>query len=87
MDGRLVRHCIIESLNRERSNKHINEYKKTDKIKFLNYIDIVPNHDIYDSIISHQDKKPHIYNSEKYNIFCLDNETKLINCFLEKIFS
>ena len=77
---------ILEILNRERSNKHINEYKKIDKDDFLNFIDVIPSNEIYDEIVSHENKKPYILNSEKYNIFCFNNEKKLINCFLKKLF-
>lgn len=77
---------ILDTLNKERSNKHINEYKKIDKTKFLNYIDIIPTNEIYDSIVTHENKKPHIFNSEKYNAYCFNNEKIIINYFLEKLF-
>ena len=77
---------IIEALNKERGNKHICEYKKLDKNGFLKFIDIIPRDEIYNEIVIHENKKPHILNSEKYNVFCLDNEKKLINCFLTKLF-
>ena len=78
---------ILESLNRERSNKHISEYKKSDKNKFLTYIDLFPNNQTYDDIVSHQNKKPHIFNSENFNLFCSNNEKMIVNCFLQKLFS
>ena len=78
---------IIDTLNKERSNKHINEYRRLDKSKFLKYIDIIPQNQIYDEIVTHKDMKPHIHNSEKYNDFCCSNETILINCFLEHLFN
>lgn len=77
---------ILESLNRERSNKHITEYKKMDKNKFLNYIDIFPTTQTYDEIVSHQNTKPHIYESEKYNNFCSNNEKNIINCLINHLF-
>jgi len=77
---------IIEELNKDRSNKHINEYTKIDKKHFLNYIDLVPNTELYDKIICHENKKPHIFDNEKYNAFCSENEEKMINYFLEKLF-
>ena len=77
---------ILDNLNKERSNKHISEYKKIDKEEFMKFIDIIPTNELYDQIVSHKNKKPHIKNSEKYNLFCLDNEKKLINYFLKKIF-
>jgi hypothetical protein len=78
---------ILESLNRERSNKHISEYKKTDKNKFLTYIDIIPNNEMYDEIVSHKNKKPHIYESKNFNNFCSNNENIIISNFLQKLFS
>jgi len=86
---------ILETLNKERSNKHINVYEKLDKEKFLSFIGIIPSIKMYDEIVSHVDtntigkqhnKKPHVINSEKYNDFCSNNEKILINCFLKKIF-
>ena len=77
---------ILDNLNKERSNKHISEYKKIDKEEFMKFIDIIPTNELYDQIVSHKNKKPHIQNSEKYNLFCSDNEKKLINYFLKKIF-
>ena len=78
---------ILETLNKERSNKHINEYKKIDKCNFLNFIDIIPNEILYNKIVNHDNKKPHIFNSNLYNEFCFNNENKLIKCFLDKIFN
>ena len=79
---------ILESLNRERSNKHIREYKKLDeKTNFLKYLDkLIPTDKIYDTIVNHNDTKPHIFNSDEFNRFCEKNETRLVDCFLEKIF-
>lgn len=77
---------ILEILNKDRSNKHINEYKKLDKSNFINYIDVIPNSETYNEIVSHENRKPHIFNSEKYNTFCFNNEKKLIDCFLQKVF-
>jgi hypothetical protein len=76
---------IIDSLNKDRNNHHIREYKKFDNLHFIDYIDIIPNIEMYDSIISHDDRKPHIFNSDQYNMKCSDNEEKLINCFLDRI--
>jgi hypothetical protein len=83
---------IIDSLNKDRSNKHITEYKKNDKknnkVSFLKYIDVIPSsEEVYNEIVSHENKTPHIFNSENYDIFCSDNETKLITCFLQKLFN
>ena len=78
---------ILEILNRERSNKHISEYEKIDKNKFLKFIDVFPDNQTYNEIVSHENKKPHIFDSKKYNTFCSRNEQIIINCFLQKIFS
>jgi len=79
---------IIDTLNSTRNNKHINEYKKSDKLHFLKYIDdIIPNESNYNRIISHENKKPHIKDFMKYNEFCSLNENQLINIFLENLFS
>jgi hypothetical protein len=77
---------ILETLNRERSNKHISEYKKIDKFNFLRYIDIIPSNEIYNQVVKHDTKKPHINNSEKYNECCEKNEKVLIHCFIENLF-
>jgi hypothetical protein len=78
---------IIKELNRQRSNKHINEYRKLDKHKFLKFIEYIPKTDEYDKIISHAETKPNIINSARYNEFCTNNETMLIECFLDKLFT
>lgn len=75
---------IIDQLNKERSNKHINEYKKIDKTGFLTYVDIIPEN--YDEIVSHNSKKPQIINCDKFNDVCNSNEDKLINCFIRHLF-
>jgi len=75
---------ILESLNKERSNKHISEYN--DNTDFLKYIDIIPSNKKYDEIVSHKNKKPCIIDNEKYNDYCSNNEKKLIDCFLQKLF-
>jgi len=77
---------IIDLINKERNNKHIKEYKKIDKQNFLNFIDIIPSISIYDNIISHENRKPYIYNSEKYNERCSNNENELIECLLQHLF-
>lgn len=77
---------ILEQLNKERSNKHISEYKKIDKDKFLNFIDNIPTNDEYNKIISHDNKKPHIHNIDNYNKICLNNEEKLIKCLINCVF-
>jgi hypothetical protein len=78
---------IIDNLNSKRNNKNISEYSKSDKLQFLKYInDIIPNQVDYNEIITHQEKKPHITDNNKYNVLCSLNENKLINIFLENLF-
>jgi hypothetical protein len=77
---------IIDTLNSNRGNKHISIYKRLDKEKFLSFIDMIPSLEIYDGTVTHHNTKPHIYDSEAFNLFCSENEEQLIQCFLEKIF-
>lgn len=79
---------IIAALNGKRNNNHIDEYQKLDKeVKSLRYIDdIIPKLIEYNEIITHESKKPHIFDSNKYNEKCSSNERILINLFLEKLF-
>lgn len=77
---------ILENLNRDRGNKNISEYKKTDKDNFINFIDIVPNNILYNDFVNHDNRKPEIRNNEKYNNFCSDNEKKLIDNFIMCMF-
>lgn len=77
---------IVDTLNSNRGNKHIGVYKKLDKEKFLSFMDMIPSIEKYDGIVRHATTKPHIYNSEGYDLFCSENEEQLIQCFLEKIF-
>ena len=79
---------IIDTLNKERGAKHIREYKKIDKDKFLDFIKIIPTEKLYDQIVfvSEENRKPHIKDSEKYNNHCSENERKLIECFLKLMF-
>lgn len=82
---------IIESMNKSRGNKHINEYKKNIKGKtFIEYLkDIIPSGDIYNTIISYDDGNPIIIDNELYNNICKENEEKyklnLIHCLFDTI--
>jgi hypothetical protein len=53
-------------------------------LKFIE--DILPEMKIYDSIVNHDEKKPHVYDNNKYNDFCDKNEKNLINCFLKQLY-
>ena len=78
---------IVDYLNSKRNNKHISEYKKFDKQNFIKFIEsIVPSVSEYDEIISHENKKPHIHDSDKFNDFCKLNEEKLIDSFILTLF-
>jgi len=78
---------IPDELNSKRSNKHISEYKKYDD-NIIDYIkDIIPPNDIYDKIISHELKKPVIYNSNLYNELCENNENIYIENCIKYLFN
>lgn len=77
---------ILEQINKGRNNKHITEYKKIDTDNFLNFIDNIPIETEYNEIISHENKKPHIYNIDNYNTICSNNEEKLIKCLVKYLF-
>jgi hypothetical protein len=82
---------IIDKINKKRGNKNINEYSRIEKdegtqfIKFLN--DIIPSKDIYNSIVSHKERKPMIINNEMYNTLCSENENKLKMAFIHYLFA
>ena len=77
---------IINTINKDRGNKNIREYKKLDEEGFLQFIKIIPSEKLYDEIVSEENRKPHIEDSEKYNIHCSENEKKLIDSFLGVMF-
>ena len=80
---------IISTVNCRRGNKHIVSYKKTEEgTVFCEFIkDIIPNEDLYNNIIKHNDRKPLIINNEKYNEMCEKNEkiyqVNFINCLFK----
>ena len=78
---------ILSCMNSSRGNKHINIYKKNVEGKnFCDFIkDIIPNEEIYDSII-HYDKKPIIKNNKLYNDMCEKNEAIYKEKFIECLF-
>lgn len=79
---------LISTVNISRGNKHINEYQKTDDGKiFCKFVrDIIPENEVYNAIICHEEKKPKIKNNELYNNFCQENEEKYKNNFIECLF-
>ena len=78
---------IISTINSQRGNKHINSYKKkTEGTTFCEFIkDIIPNDDVYNTIINH-DKTPKIINTEKYNEMCEKNEHIYLQNFVDCLF-
>jgi hypothetical protein len=53
-------------------------------IKFIN--DMIPSTGTYDSIISHDDKKPKITSIDAYNKFCEDNENRYLENFIKCLY-
>ena len=81
---------IIAKMNSSRQNRHINEYKKSESDKlFCDFIkDIIPSDNIYERIVSHNDrKKPKIINIDEYNNMCHENEQKYLENFISVLFS
>jgi hypothetical protein len=79
---------IISTINSQRGNKHINSYKKkTEGTTFCEFIkDIIPNDDVYNTIINHDNKTPKIINTEKYNEMCEKNEHIYLQNFVDCLF-
>jgi len=77
---------LIDGLNMVRNNRSISEYNQHSLSKIVKFINIIPPLEYYESIISHQEKKPHIYNSDEYNVFCKNNEILLRDIFIDHIF-
>lgn len=81
---------IIDKINKQRVNKPISEYSRIEKdekinfIKFLN--DIIPSIEVYNSIVSHKERKPMIINNEIYNNLCSQNEDNFKNGFIHYLF-
>jgi hypothetical protein len=78
---------IISTINSSRGNKHISEYSNADGgEKFIKFIKkIIPQHDIYNNIISH-DKKPRIKSNKLYNNMCEKNEEEYRQNFINCLF-
>jgi hypothetical protein len=78
---------IVDELNGKRSNKHISEYNKNDKFEFINYVnDVIPNDEIYNQIVKHDEKKPHVHNTTKFNELCEQNESIFKKIFIKHLF-
>jgi hypothetical protein len=78
---------IIATINIQRGNKHIDSYKKTKEgTDFCEFIkDIIPNHDLYNTIIHHE-RTPTIINNDKYNEMCEKNEKKYLENLIDCLF-
>ena len=79
---------IFSDLNSGRSNKSIKYYTEEDKHKeFCGFFkNILPNNENYDSIITHDSRKPKVINVNAYNILCDANELEYLNNFISSIF-
>jgi hypothetical protein len=80
---------IISGMNSSRGNRHISEYNKDSNNKsFFEFIkEIIPKENKYDSIVSHNDKKPTIINNILYNKMCEENEEKYKDNFINTLFN
>jgi hypothetical protein len=79
---------IIDSINNKRNNKHISEYNKHEKCDFIHFLkDIIPKNEVYDKIVFHDSKNPHMIDANLYNKLCKKNEEILLNNFLFYIFN
>jgi hypothetical protein len=76
---------IIDSLNKGRSNSHIDYYEKTDST-FVSLLKNIPNKATYDTIVNHDSRKPKIINVENYNKMCEENEKKYLENFIKQCF-
>ena len=78
---------IIHDINISRGNRHISKYIELDKHGFIKFInDMIPSTGTYDSIISHDDKKPKITSIDAYNKFCEDNENRYLENFIKCLY-
>lgn len=76
---------IIDEINNKRNNKHISKYSELDTYGFIKFIDVVPSSDNYDNIISHN-KSPTIFDNDKYNELCENNEMNYLNNFIKCLY-
>ena len=76
---------IIDSLNRGRSNSHIDYYEKNDST-FVSLLKNIPNKEKYDTIVNHDTRKPKIINVENYNKMCEENEKRYLENFINQCF-
>lgn len=79
---------IIDNLNKKRSTKHISEYTAYDTQGFVRYIqDLLPTYNAYDLIVCHQNRKPDIYDIDKYIKMCDNNESIYVTNFVTCLYS
>jgi hypothetical protein len=78
---------IIDKMNKERSNKHIDYYYNTDKV-YTSFIKSIPSIEEYNSIITHTNSRDlKIIAIEKYNSLCEKNEKLYIDNLIHCIFT
>jgi hypothetical protein len=79
---------IIDEINNKRSNNHITKYVELDEpYNFIKFIDVIPNKNLYDNIISHSERIPKIFNRVNYNENCNNNEKKYLENLLHCLFT
>lgn len=77
---------IIDEINNRRNNKHISKYTELDTYGFIKFIDVIPNSEKYNTIISHNDKTPKVIDNDKYNELCENNEMNYLNNFIKCLY-
>tara|TARA_B110000285_G_C15120945_1_gene617123 strand:+ start:1027 stop:2787 length:1761 start_codon:yes stop_codon:yes gene_type:complete len=82
---------LVDKINVKRGNKHISFYDKfnnssTEYDKYLiQFSKVIPNHKLYDGVVTHIGNGCQIIDSVKYDEMCSDIEDEYIECLLIKI--
>ncbi len=76
---------IIDSLNRKRSNGHI-EYYEINCSEYVSLLKNIPSKEKYDKIVNHDSNKPKIISLENYEKMCKENEKIYIENFVNSLF-
>lgn len=77
---------IVNEINLKRQNKHILAYEKIDTpFDFIKFIDVIPSHDEYNNIISHEFKSPLIKYPHLYNDICERNEKIYVDTLINSL--
>ena len=78
---------IIDEINNKRSNYHISKYNDLDSShNFIKFINVIPEKNVYDLVISHTDRTPKITNNSGYNEVCSINEEIYSDVFLKSLY-